>query len=1313
VSKIKRIIRYLLLFICLLIVSLAFFFTRSSFVSDKLKDIIIPELQEATGKKVDIEKIHINIIPLFVEAQGLELYTDDGEPILTAGRIKGYIDPVNLLKRNILIERLIFKGPHIASDRERIEEIVNSIKAYSGKKKDKELYVNVEIDIIECDDGVVLFTDKGTKSNININGLDGEIDLGEKPEIDVSVQKFNVKKPGWPDITGDLKTSAVVDGDKLDVKNLEVGSYGSRLKGRGFYSKDRGMFMTELSLLVDSVKRLFHLRQKGDGKISARGEIMLGRVRSVDDIFVDLKLKGDFYLETLMELLGVKERLEGHIDLEGGIRGPLPNISGDARVRFRDGNLFNVSVDKLTCDFSYREKTLFFDNGIASLYNGNARASTTIKLPGPELFTLEVSFNEIDSSGAFEFIGWDPGIPAGKVSGELSSSGKEFAPAGRFQYSANKQTDENVLGRVMDIKGEYSLRSDVISFKSMEIRTAESNLISNGTVDIDQDTLNLAVQLDTNNLSDLTLPYYGGVSGKGDFSGTVTGSFDNPELSGKVRMSDMSLENYTVDNCLATFSYDKKLLVVQKAVFSSPGEEHTLHGKVSFPDAEDLFDLASPVYELSVSIRNADLSRALKTLSEDIPAKGNLNADARIDTKDSNFYISGQASIEKVSVYDIPFDSASLTFSYCKKEFRIRKAAIRNGKSILTAEGMLSPEGEFSYKLSSQRFLLNDLGLDHIPEDVVVKVQSQGKGTFENPSITLNAQVIGGSFKGRAIGSGAIEFTVKDKNIFLDAAMFDEKLVLKGKGYLDEKLPWSARLTLHTGRYDFLVAAILKDVPEDLQLNLGGNIDIEGDRKNIKVTATINHLLLSLFGQTFSNESDIRFSMHNKKLSLAAFTVKSGSASFRLKGGLDIGKEYDIFLDGSSALAPLKGISKKIGYLQGNADFVITIRGKWDSPDIKGGMNLENATFGLRDHPTYISSINGYLTIDENRVILRDLSGKIGGGNIGISGIVYLQAFRFKRFYGDVELDNITTFISRNFHVNFDGDLLYRGTLDKQIVTGDIRIKRARYEEPIKLSSLIIATKAQDIPKGEVSVLEETELNIKISGSRNISIDNNIARAPVKVDLLLRGTVSSPVLFGRIESQEGYAYFRNNEFRIISASADFADPHRINPFVNMSAETVVQGYKINLNLEGTLDNFELSLYSDPHLEEGDILALLTVGYSGEQAQTVQEGLSTGILTGVAQEILEDRMRNIIGLDRFYIDTYISKKTGTVVPRVTVSKRIVGDKLIITYASPIVDSAAEEQAIKLEYFVKRNLSLIGTWDEYGGMGGDIKYRFEFK
>jgi translocation and assembly module TamB len=95
----------------------------------------------------------------------------------------------------------------------------------------------------------------------------------------------------------------------------------------------------------------------------------------------------------------------------------------------------------------------------------------------------------------------------------------------------------------------------------------------------------------------------------------------------------------------------------------------------------------------------------------------------------------------------------------------------------------------------------------------------------------------------------------------------------------------------------------------------------------------------------------------------------------------------------------------------------------------------------------------------------------------------------------------------------------------------------------------------------------------------------------VSADLILRGSIYRPILVGRLDSREGTVYFRNNQFRIIHASADFTDSKRINPIIEITSETIVKSYKIKMNLEGQLDHFNMSLSSDPPLKEMDILAL--------------------------------------------------------------------------------------------------------------------------
>jgi translocation and assembly module TamB len=219
----------------------------------------------------------------------------------------------------------------------------------------------------------------------------------------------------------------------------------------------------------------------------------------------------------------------------------------------------------------------------------------------------------------------------------------------------------------------------------------------------------------------------------------------------------------------------------------------------------------------------------------------------------------------------------------------------------------------------------------------------------------------------------------------------------------------------------------------------------------------------------------------------------------------------------------------------------------------------------------------------------------------------------------------------------------------------------------------------------------------------------------MKMDILLRGSIGQPILLGKVEAKEGIVYFRNNEFKVLKASVDFANPNQVNPYFDIAAETRVRNYNIRLNLDGYIEQFNLSLSSSPALDETDIFSLLTVGQMGKHLKGLEGGIGAGeatsFITGKLQDVFEERLKTITGFDRVQIDPYISKSTGTVTPRVTIAKRLLGDKLYVTYSTAV--GTGEEQVLKLEYTLGKNTSLVGLRDERGGIGGDIKFRFEFK
>jgi len=1308
-EKSKRIKRIAYLSTAALLIGMLIFISRGPHISNALKKIILPELESMTGRKVIAQSIHLNLFPLFIEAKGVKLFDDEGNRVLTVDRIKGYPKLLAIRRKRFTLKRIVFKDPELWTDKEQADDIIKKVKEYLLKEDPKKM--KVIVDVIEVRNGGFSFYDSAHNAVFRGKGLSGEVLLGETVRIKAGIKELISGVRDIPEVKVSADALLFLRKEGLDIKNVTLTAYDSQIKASGFYSSEgKGDIKTEVELSVDSVKKVFGLKKSGEGKISAKGHVRFGEGAPL----LDARVKGNFYLQSLMELLQVKERVEGWIDFDGQVSGEISKLTGNADAALKNGNLFDIAVDSLKCSIVYGKGILSFKNGKASLYNGKADAEAVLVMPKIDRYSVKVNFTDVDSQPAFKLIGLDMKVPKGKVKGELFSSDTEFNPSGWFSYSS-LQTGKELLERIKGIKGEFKALGDMLYLTNTEIKTEKSELDINGSVAMSASALNLKGRLITRDLTDLTSPYFSLLKGSGDFTGTITGKFVDPLISGEIKMSSASLNGYGLDSVSGDISYRKNLLEIKSLTIKAKDQEHTAKGHIKFNAAREIFDLKQPEYNLAVLLKGAEAGGLTAALHKKLPVKGRLSADFKITGRGSYPEYSGSAVVADAEAYGFSADSMTTDFFYRHKDIAVKKAVIKKGGSSLAVSGKISDMEKFSFRASGDRLFLKDTGLRNIPVDAVLSIKASGSGAFDNPSVTVSGKLSGGTFKGRQLGTGAINVSIKNKDILFNAALFNEKVMMKGKGQFSDLLPWSGEVTVKSGRYDFLFLPLLKDVPDDFVVNMKGSAVISGTRKTFSADAVINRINIALYGHSFSNESDIKLKFNNKKVSFSEVAMRSGSSSFRARGSMEIGKEYNITLEGSSALAPLKGFSSKIGVIRGDADLVLNLAGKWDAPRIDGNLSVTNGSFGLKDVHQRISYIRGNFNFEGNKIVMRKFSGKLGGGDINSSGVIYLSGFKVKRFYLDTKLNNITSSVSKDFSVNFDGNILYKGTLETQTITGDIKINRARYRERVEWKSLFLKAKAVEKPKGEQTGLGKTMLNVKMYGSENITVDNNIARALLKVDMVLRGAVGQPLLFGRLESKEGKVYFRNHEFRILSASADFSDPNRINPVMEIAAQATVKGYNIRLHLEGQLQRFNLSLVSDPPLEETDILSLLTVGQIGKQVKGLEGGIGAGeaaaFLTGKVQDVFEERVKSITGIDRVQVDPYVSKTTGTAGPRLTASKRLLGDKLFVTYTSAV--GSTEEQALKLEYILDKNISLIGVRDEKGSIGGDIKFRFEFK
>ncbi|HXC61860.1 MAG TPA: translocation/assembly module TamB domain-containing protein, partial [Nitrospiria bacterium] len=290
--------------------------------------------------------------------------------------------------------------------------------------------------------------------------------------------------------------------------------------------------------------------------------------------------------------------------------------------------------------------------------------------------------------------------------------------------------------------------------------------------------------------------------------------------------------------------------------------------------------------------------------------------------------------------------------------------------------------------------------------------------------------------------------------------------------------------------------------------------------------------------------------------------------------------------------------------------------------------------------------------------------------------------------------------------------LVFQGTPDAKDLRGEITIKRALYGKRANIQAAAVsALEAKpEVPKsGEVPIFGDTALNIHLSGKDHIWLNNNVAKLPLQVDLVLRGTLSRPILLGRIEAQEGSVFFRKNEFKVTTAVVDFIDPERPKPVFEIEAKTEIRKNRITIRLSGTPDKFRVNLTSDSPLNETDLVALLLVGKTAKEVTQLTPGLGVAEAPLLIPEELQRRLLATTG--RFFMPPSSDPGGSRKTPRFAIAKKLIGDKLFLIYAVNLETS--EEHLIRIEQNIGDNRVLIGERDPENGMSHEIVVRIESK
>ena len=126
----------------------------------------------------------------------------------------------------------------------------------------------------------------------------------------------------------------------------------------------------------------------------------------------------------------------------------------------------------------------------------------------------------------------------------------------------------------------------------------------------------------------------------------------------------------------------------------------------------------------------------------------------------------------------------------------------------------------------------------------------------------------------------------------------------------------------------------------------------------------------------------------------------------------------------------------------------------------------------------------------------------------------------------------------------------------------------------------------------------------------------------------------------------------------------------------------------------------------------DIWSLLAIGKTTQElsensADMVASGVS--YLTFALQDELEKRFKTWMGFDEFSIDPVLSTTDESPSARFTVKKSF-SPELVVTYSRSV---AATGDLVILEYKLSDNQYLVRQKLEDESVGGDIRFRWEFR
>ncbi len=1327
--------RWPLVLLFLLMVGIAAgWYLNSVTFEDQVRDRVIAELERATGGRVDLPSFQWHITKLEFEAKDLTIHGSEPpaqEPYAHVDTLKVRLKILSFFGREIGLRSVDAQHPvvHIIVRPDGSTNQPTPLIS-EDERQPKSLFARIfdlAIDRLDVSHGVFDWNENRVPIDIHADNVSARLAyaLADKSyDGTLSVGHSSAVLQGKQSLVSSAELHVGIKRDAVEIKSLKWASLSSKLEASGAISE---LENPKLDLAYDMTVSMKEL-----GAFTAIPGMRSGTL----ELHATGKFWWDHYLQCLSNGTAVLHDMTWQ---DANVKVPGMNATSkftldDKRIvlsgiqgRVLGGTATgNVEVTDWTHHTKHPAASAVAETGVGTLQVHGIQAGEV----ATAFSTTQLPFGRLNAHGLTDgtvHIAWHGSLDRADAALDLNvtASPIAFGPPGL-----------PVSGRLV---GTYHMASEQMDFTKLDMSTASTHVTASGTMGSEAAKLNVIAQTQNLREWDPLLSAFGStpdlplqLQGKAAFNGSVTGRFTAPIVRGHLELAsfetllrlnrDSNAKPVHIfwDSLTADVQYSSKFISVANGRVGRGTAQVNFSGRSTLVNGR-LDDTSG--FQTQVEVRNANLADIQSIAGSDYPLTGRLDLTAYASGTPVYFRGSGSFNLTGGTVYNEPFKSVRSGMRFTNDHVQVLNAVFLQNGAQVTGSG--------SYRFTDKQFDLvaqgTNIELSHIKSlqsprlalSGEANFQAKASGTFESPSLdgTLNVRNLSGN--GEAIGelSASAVTTGREMKVTAKSQLRGADLEANGSIHLEGDFPGKIDLTFNRLDFDPLLLAFLKGRVTG-HSSANGTMELSGafrnPRQSLVMNGSIQQLTAEIEKINLKNDGPVDFTYQAGELVLKRTHITGENTDVVAEGtvALSSNAQLDMKADGRANLQLFQSLSPGLTS-SGVAAMQLFITGTPLAPTLNGEVQIEHAAIALADIPNGLSEVNGTLVFNENRLQIRTLTARTGGGNLQIGGFV---AYRRGLFFDlTAKGQDIRLRYPPGISSAADADLHLAGTLQSSMLSGTVLVTRFGVNPKFDFAQYLARAKQVPTTIASSSVVDNMRLDVHVISTPELEVETSLAKITGDADLHIRGTVGHPAVLGRVNIVEGDVYFSNTKYHLERGDITFNNPIRIEPIFNIEATSRVQEYDITIGLHGTAENLskQQTFRSDPPLPESDILALLAFGRTREESalnrntnDVSTDTTSDAILGSALNAAISNRAQKLFGVSRIKIDPQVGGLESNPNARLTIEEQV-NNNITLTYITNL--GAAPQQVIQAEYQFNKSFSIVVLRDQYGVLGFEIRLR----